>query len=201
MIFMFLLSFVDVPARGTSRKGLLELQERLVAAMPEGWDVARSKNYLIFSFKNARFRNSIGTPASASEDELWERFSWESDFVISLRFTSAVSQKEYDSLMKLREEVEQRRKLEIIADSEIGFDGRHQLGIDEFLESAFPLPMRRLDDFSIWIDVNNRRGRFWTRPSSLIEFEKKVRAQISAVGTAYVVAEQDVPPKFDRAGG
>jgi len=184
-----------VTAAAADETAILEvrnLQDRIIAATPEGWDVSRSDSHLALTLKNARFRGTVGLPANADEDELWNRFSWKADFVIFIRFSPALTDDDYNALIQIREATE-RRKVADMTDPGFGFHGRIKNQLDDFLEETFPLPVRRMKDVSIWMHANNKLGTYIVRPSSAAEFETTVRALIEKTGTSYEDSEQATP--------
>jgi hypothetical protein len=110
-IFAHLVVFF-VLARGISQAtpDLDALEERVRTALsgPE-WQIVKDLQSITLMRTNVQFLNPISLPVGRSEEERWRRFSFRSDYRITIRLGTKMTQAEYDDLSAVQRELTIRR--------------------------------------------------------------------------------------------
>lgn len=155
------------------------LEQRILEELPDGWTVSRSRGNLVLTLPKAEFVHKSDLVLSGFER------SWVSDYILQIRITPALSQADYEILLKARETLKASQVTEEKPDI-----GKFGVEHDYFISQALPLPLCRIGDDAVWLSASDRNGWHAVSPDEANELKQRLVKLFLARGEKY---EADPP--------
>ena len=116
--------------------------------LPDGWEIQNDDTTIIlYRKKPVRMLSPVSLPP-LEDKELWEQFSWESNYIITIRFASIMSFESYAKLKTLRASaIEERAKLEGVKKG-----SKMYWSLRNSISKAFLLPEYQGKRYSIYLN-------------------------------------------------
>lgn len=173
-----------IPSTVQSEPASKKIESIIAAIIPKGWSFRTDGGIIIGSVSKIKLLNPISLPAPSSEDSVWEKFSWESDFHVVIRITPKIDEKEYAALVKLRSDFLERRVRAFEKQSGENINGKSLFGLEQEVHSIVALPYCYSENQSIWI-TTTADGLLETRPKTAREFSDALRTALAKEFTLY----------------
>ncbi len=162
----------------------MRVNEIVRSNTPKGWQFETDKRMFVISLSKVRLLNPVSLPAGDTDDEIWEEFSWEADFIILIRVTSKIDAVEYAALTKLRADTISRRIHEWEEKHGEPINGKSRWGLVQEVHSTLQLPYCHSESDSIWITSTDYE-LLRTRPKAARDVADAIRAGLAGEFTLY----------------
>jgi hypothetical protein len=148
------------------------------------WQLVKDWRTITIFHHNVRFLNPINPPLGWSDDQLWNKLSFTSDYRITITLDSKLTQSEYDELFRLKNKLTTERT------SGAGRNTRVFASESRKAEGVVRLPIYYFDRFSVYLYTSDD-SYFSVRPDSIVDVRDKVLAILEKSYTRYTpTAEQ-----------
>jgi len=175
---------VAVAGSGRSEPTRKAVESAVGALIPEGWKMSSDGEMIIGSASKIKLLNPISLPALSSEESVWEKYSWESDFNVVVRITPKIDEGEYVALVKLRAEFLDRRVRDWEKQQGEKMDPKSRHGLEREIHAIIPLPYCHSENQSIWLTTTDA-GLLQTRPKTARDFSDGLRKVLAKEFTLY----------------
>ena len=167
---ILIFSIVALPAGPCWSEEVDELEEFIREVVADGeWVLTQDVRSVTLTRKNVRLLNPVSLPFGKSEDAIWNEFSFESDYRITVTFDTKLSQSEYDAIADLREKFIAKRTQGIAKGSKLHYSA----SVDA--DGVLRLPQFHYDGESIYF-YSTDEGLLRTRPAAAREIRDRILA-------------------------